>query len=69
MTPLARLKRTPDKGEDAHLSSRPGGPAEELEAAMEILGEIFGIRRSEVEEMIRQRLEDRPIYDQEFSLG
>jgi len=36
---------------------------------MEILGEIFGIRRSEVEEMIRQRLEDRPIYDLEFSLG
>jgi len=36
---------------------------------MEILGEIFGIRRLEVEEMIRQRLEDRPIYDLEFSLG
>jgi CBS-domain-containing membrane protein len=69
MTPRARLKRSPAIGEDAHLSSRQGGPTEELEAAMEILGEIFGIRRSEVEEMIRQRLEDRPIYDLEFSLG
>jgi CBS-domain-containing membrane protein len=69
MTSLGRLKRSPALREDAHLSSRQGGTAEELEAAMEILGEIFGIRRSEVEEMIRQRLEDRPIYDQEFSLG
>jgi hypothetical protein len=68
MTPLARLKRSPAIGEDGHLSSRRGGPAQELEAAMEILGEIFGIRRSEVEEMIRQRLEDRPIYDLEFCL-
>jgi hypothetical protein len=69
MTPLARRKITPFSGEEVHLSSRQGGPAEELEAAMEILGEIFGIRRSEVEEMIHQRLEDRPIYDLEFSLG
>jgi hypothetical protein len=69
MTPLARLKRAPFRGEDGHLSSRQGGLAQELEAAMEILEEIFGIRRSEVEAMIRQRLEDRPIYDLEFSLG
>ncbi len=35
-------------------------PAElELEAAKEILGEIFAARPSEVEEMIRQRLMDR----------
>jgi len=69
MTPLARRKRSPTIGEDGTLRSRQGRPAEELEAAMEILGEIFGIKRSEVEEMIRQRLEDRPIYDLEFSLG
>jgi hypothetical protein len=69
MTPLARGKRSPTIGEEGNPRSRQGRPAEELEAAMEILGEIFGIRRSEVEEMIRQRLEDRPIYELEFSLG
>lgn len=31
----------------------------ELEAAKEILSEIFGAKPGEVEEMIRQRLEDR----------
>ncbi len=31
----------------------------ELEAAKEILGEIFGARPGEVDEMIRQRLADR----------
>jgi hypothetical protein len=31
----------------------------ELEAAKEILSEIFGARPGEVEEMIRQRLADR----------
>jgi hypothetical protein len=69
MTPLVRRKRTPLRGEEVHPNRPRGRPAEELEAAMEILGEIFGIRRSEVEEMIRQRLEDRPIYDLEFSLS
>jgi hypothetical protein len=64
MTPLARLKRS----DDGHLSLSQRGQAQELEAAMEILEEIFGIRRSEVEEMIRQRLEDRPVYELEFSL-
>jgi hypothetical protein len=59
MTPLGRLKRSSENGDDGHLGSRHRGPAEELEAAIEILGEIFGIRRTEVEEMIRQRLEDR----------
>jgi hypothetical protein len=31
----------------------------ELEAAKEILSEIFGAKPGEVEEMIRQRLDDR----------
>ncbi|MDM7912398.1 MAG: hypothetical protein QUS09_04810 [Methanotrichaceae archaeon] len=31
----------------------------ELEAAKEILSEIFGTKPGDVEEMIRQRLEDR----------
>jgi hypothetical protein len=37
-----------------------------LEAAKEILSEIFGIKNPEVEEMIRIRLEMRPLYDQAF---
>ncbi len=35
---------------------------------MEILGEVFGIKSCEVEEMIRNRLEERPLYDREFHL-
>ncbi|MDM7912222.1 MAG: hypothetical protein QUS09_03915 [Methanotrichaceae archaeon] len=40
----------------------------ELEMAMEILGEVFGIKSCEVEEMIRNRLKERPLYDREFHL-
>jgi hypothetical protein len=40
----------------------------ELEMAIEILGEVFGIKSCEVEEMIRNRLEERPLYDREFHL-
>jgi hypothetical protein len=40
----------------------------ELEMAMEILGEVFGIKSCEVEEMIRNRLVERPLYDREFHL-
>lgn len=49
-------------------SSRRDGRSMELEAAKEILGEIFGIDNTEVEEMIWKRLEDRPLYDLEFCL-
>jgi hypothetical protein len=41
---------------------------QELEEAKEILGEVFGIGKSEVEEMIRMRLEEIRTYDQEFNL-
>jgi hypothetical protein len=34
----------------------------ELQAAMEILAEVFNIRPSEVEEMIRLRSEDREMW-------
>lgn len=40
----------------------------ELEMAMEILGEVFGIKSCEVEEMIKNRLEERPLYDRELHL-
>ena len=38
----------------------------ELKVAKEILGEIFDIKSYEVEEMIRLRMEERPLYDREF---
>jgi len=34
----------------------------------EILAELIDIRTHEVDEMIRQRVEDRTLYGQEFSL-
>ncbi|MDD1753749.1 MAG: hypothetical protein LUQ38_11755 [Methanotrichaceae archaeon] len=34
----------------------------------EILAELFDIRTHEVDEMIRQRMEERVLYGQEFSL-
>ena len=37
----------------------------ELEVAKEILGELFNIRTNEVDEMIRQRMEERTLYGQE----
>jgi hypothetical protein len=40
-----------------------------LEVAKEILAELFDIRTHEVDEMIRQRLEERTLYGQEFSLA
>jgi hypothetical protein len=38
----------------------------ELETAKEILSELFDIRTHEVDEMIRQRMEGRTLYGQEF---
>ena len=40
----------------------------ELEVAKEILSELFDIRTNEVDAMIRQRMEERTLYGQEFSL-
>jgi len=40
----------------------------ELETAKEILSELFNIRVHEVDEMIRQRMEERTLYGQDFSL-
>lgn len=41
------------------ISSNGNGKAMELQAAMEILAEVFGTRPGEVEEMIQRRLEER----------
>jgi hypothetical protein len=40
----------------------------ELQAAMEILAEVFSIRTSEVEEMLKQRYEEKIEWPQEFCL-
>jgi len=41
----------------------------ELEVAKEIFGELFDIRTHEVDEMIRKRMVERVLYDQEFNLS
>ena len=41
----------------------------ELEVAKAILAELFDIRTHEVDEMIRQRMDKRTLYGQEFSLS
>ncbi len=38
----------------------------ELQAAMEILAEVFGIRTSEVKEIIRVRSEERELWPERF---
>ena len=40
----------------------------ELEVAKKILNELFDIRTHEVDEMIRQRMEERMYYGQKFDL-
>ncbi|MDD1757548.1 MAG: hypothetical protein LUQ22_02295 [Methanotrichaceae archaeon] len=40
----------------------------ELETAKEILSELFDIMTHEVDEMIRQRMEERTLCDEEFRL-
>ncbi len=37
--------------------------------AMEILAEVFCVRTSEVEEMIRQRSEERELWPERFWMG
>jgi hypothetical protein len=41
----------------------------ELDVAEEILAELFDIRTHEVDEMIRQRMEERALYGQKFYLS
>jgi len=54
-----------------HPSSRSGSDdqiAMELDAAKEILSEVFGISPQEVEEMIRRRSEDRMLWPEGFRM-
>jgi hypothetical protein len=45
---------------------RPDHRALELQAAMEILAEVFGIKTSEVVEIIRVRSEEREMWPEQF---
>jgi ribose 1,5-bisphosphokinase PhnN len=56
---LEHLRWPPVRRQPVVPSVRVNTAVLELEAAKEILAEIFGARPGEVEEMIRQRLEDR----------
>ncbi len=51
-------------------ASMPGTnpKALQLQAAKEILAEVFGIRTSEVDEMLKQRYEEKVDWPQEFYL-
>ena len=55
--PWQRAQAGPIEPRRASISSN--GKAMELQAAMEILAEVFGTRPGEVEEMIQRRLEER----------
>jgi hypothetical protein len=62
------------KGPQRQLVGRHGAfqradpRALELQAAMEILAEVFSIRASEVEKMLKQRYEEKIEWPQEFCL-
>ena len=57
--PWQRAQAGPIEPRRASVSSNGNGKALELQAAMEILAEVFGTQPGEVEEMIQRRLEDR----------
>lgn len=48
----------PQKRPAEHCTTRMSPKALELEAAREILAEVFGVRLSEVDEMIQSRFRD-----------
>jgi len=55
--PWPRAQAGPVEPRRASVSSNSNVKALELQAAMEILAEVFGTRPGEVEEMIQRRLE------------
>ena len=54
--------------ERSEKTPRVDHKALELQTAMEILAEVFGIRTSEVEEMLRQRSEKMEQWPEGFTL-
>jgi hypothetical protein len=67
MTAVLKLLR-PRKRETLQGTFRKGGRAFELQAAKEILAEVFGIRIFEVDEMIANRFSDCPECRKEMGL-
>ena len=59
----------PQKRAVEHCTSRMNPKAMELQTAMEILAEVFGIRTSEVEEMLLQRGEQKEQWPEGFYLA
>jgi hypothetical protein len=63
MMVLGRTGRKPAHSREICIWSKKGiNPAAlELSVAKQILGEVFGVREAEVEEMIGQRIEERAL--------
>ena len=57
--PWQRSQAGPIEPRRASVGSNGNRKAMELQAAMEILAEVFGTRPGEVEEMIQRRLDER----------
>ena len=57
--PWQRAQAGPIEPKRASVGSNGNGKAMELQAAMEILAEIFHIQPADVEEMLIERLEER----------
>lgn len=70
MAGVLELIRRPSKRlvEGCAPKSRADKKALQLQAAMEILAEVFGISLSDVEEMLKQRYEEKVEWPREFSL-
>ncbi|RQW78929.1 MAG: hypothetical protein EHM14_10455 [Methanothrix sp.] len=68
---LDHLAKPKKQAIQPHPSSRSGSDdqvAMELDAAKEILAEVFSISPQEVEEMIRRRSEDRMLWPEGFRM-
>jgi len=71
---MVKAPTSPAQSRKASLPSqeRPGRRGEELtgmklQAAQEILAEVFGISLAEAEEMIKQRSRERTLWPESFS--
>ncbi len=70
MTGVFELIKRPQRRLVGHSikAQRADPRAVELQAALEILAEVFSIRISEVEEMLKQRYEEKIEWPREFCL-
>lgn len=67
---VLELIRKPNKqlAEDGASISKVDKRALQLQAAVEILSEVFGIGIQDVEEMLKERYEEKVEWPREFSL-